>query len=47
MRILMRDGAEVIATSPAWGDLDAFVREGLEIVSEVLELSDEVPYQLR
>jgi hypothetical protein len=47
MRILMRDGAEVIATSPAWGELDAFIREGLAIVSEVLELSDEVPYQLR
>jgi hypothetical protein len=47
MRILMRDGAEVIATSPAWGELDAFVRDGLEIVSEVLDLSDEVPYQLR
>jgi hypothetical protein len=47
MRILMRDGAEVIATSPAWGELDAFVGEGLAIVSEVLELSDEVPYQLR
>ena len=47
MRIVMRDGAEVIATSPAWSELDAFVRDGLEIVSEVLELSDEVPYQLR
>ena len=47
MRLLMRDGAEVIATSPAWGELEAFVREGLEIVGEVLDLSDEVPYQLR
>jgi hypothetical protein len=47
MRIVMRDGAEVIATSPSWGELDAFVQDGLEIVSEVLELSDEVPYQLR
>ena len=47
MRILMRDGAEVLATSPAWGDLEAFVREGLDIVGEVLDLSDEVPYQLR
>jgi len=47
MRILMRDGAEVIATSPAWGELEAFVREGLGIVGEVLDLSDEVPYQLR
>jgi hypothetical protein len=47
MRILMRDGSEVIATSPAWGELEAFVLEGLEIVGEVLDLSDEVPYQLR
>ena len=47
MRILMRDGAEVLATSPAWGELEVFVREGLNIVGEVLDLSDEVPYQLR
>ncbi len=47
MRIIMRDGAEVIATSPAWGALEAFVGEALEIVGEVLDLSDEVPYQLR
>ena len=47
MRILMRDGAEVIATSPAWGELEAFVKEGLEIVGDVLDLPDEVPYQLR
>jgi hypothetical protein len=37
----------VIATSPAWGELDIFVQEGLEIVGEMLDLSDEVPYQLR
>jgi hypothetical protein len=47
MRILMKDGAEVIATSAAWGELEAFVQEGLEIVGEMLDLSDEVPYQLR
>jgi hypothetical protein len=47
MRILMRDGAEVIATSPAWSELDVFVQDGLEIVGEVLDLSDEVPYLLR
>jgi hypothetical protein len=47
MRILMRDGAEVIATSPAWGELKAFVQEGLEIVGDVLDLSDEAPYPLR
>jgi len=47
MRILMRDGAEVIASSSAWGELEVFVRDGLGIVSEVLDLSDEVPCQLR
>jgi hypothetical protein len=47
MRIIMRDGAEVIGTSPAWGEFETFVQEGLEIVGEVLDLSDEVPYQLR
>lgn len=46
MRIIMRDGAEVLATSPAWVELDAFTREGLEVVSDVLELSDEVPHPL-
>lgn len=46
MRIVMSDGADVIATSPAWDDLDVFARDGLEIVSQMLELSDEVPYQL-
>jgi len=46
MRMFMQDGTAVVATSPAWGDLDTFVQDGLEIVSEMLELSDEVPYQL-
>jgi hypothetical protein len=46
MRIIMKDGAEVLARSPVWGELDAFTREGLEIVSDILGLSDEVPYQL-
>ena len=47
MRMLMRDGAEVIATSPAWGEIEAFVRDGLEIVNEVLNLSDEIPRRLQ
>jgi hypothetical protein len=47
MRILMRDGAAVISTSPAWSELDAFVQDGLDVVGEVLDLSDEVPYLMR
>lgn len=46
MRIMMRDGDEIIAHSGQWYDLDEFVKEGLDIVSRVLNLSDETPYQI-
>jgi hypothetical protein len=46
MRIMMRDGDEVIGHSGAWRELDVFVEEALRIVSQVLNLSDETPYQL-
>jgi len=46
MRIMMRDGDEVIGHSGAWRELDGFVGEAIKIVSRVLNLSDETPYQL-
>lgn len=46
MRIMMRDGDEVIGHSGQWRDLDMFVDEALSIVSRILNLSDETPYQL-
>lgn len=46
MRVIMRDGAEVIGTSPDWGRLDPFVEEALRIVSRLLNLGDETPYRL-
>jgi hypothetical protein len=46
MRIMMRDGEEVIGHSDQWGNLDAFVDESISIVSRILDLSDESPYQL-
>jgi len=46
MRIIMRDGAEIIGNSEQWGSLEVFVAEAVRIVSQVLGLSDEVPYQL-
>jgi len=46
MRLIMHDGEEVIGTSPAWSDLDAFVIAALDIVSRVLNVTDETPYQL-
>jgi len=46
MRIMMRDGDEVIGHSGQWRDLDMFVDEAMNIVSRILNLSDETPYQL-
>ena len=46
MRIMMRDGDEVIGHSGQWRDLDMFVDEAMSIVSRILNLSDETPYQL-
>ena len=46
MRIIMRDGAEVIGSSKEWGGLDVFVDEALSIIARVLALSDETPYPM-
>ncbi len=46
MRIVMQDGAEVINSSSAWHDLDAFTSEALDIVGQLLNLGDEEPYRL-
>lgn len=46
MRMIMHDGAEVIGTSAAWSDVDAFVAAALDVVARVLNLTDETPYQL-
>lgn len=46
MRLVMRDGAELIGNSEQWGELDAFVDEALKVVAQVLSLADETPYRL-
>ncbi len=46
MRLIMHDGEEVIGRSEQWGDLDTFIDEAVRVVSQVLNLSDEVPWQL-
>jgi hypothetical protein len=46
LRIILPDGAEVIDRAERWSDLDAFVEEVIRIVSRVLQLTDETPYQL-
>ena len=46
MRIMMSDGDEVIGHSADWQDVAAFTDEAISIVSRMLNLSDETPYQL-
>lgn len=46
MRLVMRDGAEVIGSSDQWVSLDMFAGEAIDIVTRILNLSDETPYQL-
>lgn len=46
MRLVMRDGSEVIGSSEQWVSLDMFTGEAIDIVSRILSLSDETPYQL-
>ncbi len=47
MRVIMRDGAEVIGRSEAWSQLDAFVAESTRVVASILNLTDETPWQLQ
>jgi hypothetical protein len=46
MRVMMRDGDEVIGHSEGWRDVAVFTDEAISIVSRMLNLSDETPYQL-
>jgi hypothetical protein len=46
MRIVMRDGSEVLGTSKEWQDIEVFASAALDIVGRVLQLTDEVPYRL-
>jgi hypothetical protein len=46
MRLIMPDGEELIGRDALWWQLDAFTRDGIGIVSRVLNLSDETPWEL-
>ena len=47
MRIIMSGGEQLIGHSEQWSDLDVFVEEAVKVVSRVLNLSDETPFQLK
>lgn len=46
MRLILPDGAQVVAANDAWSDIDAFARDGIAAVQQLLKLSDEEPFRL-
>ena len=46
LRVVMRDGAQVVAEDAGYRDEDVFTGVGLEIVRQILNLGDEEPYRL-
>lgn len=46
LRVAMADGAQILGSSPAFGDIELFVKEGLGVVGTMLNLTDEIPHQL-
>lgn len=46
LRVVMSDGAQVVAEGAGYRDENVFTDAGLEIVRQILDLGDEEPYRL-
>lgn len=46
LRVAMADGSQLLESSPAFCDLELFVKEALQIIATLLKLDDEMPHQL-
>ncbi|WP_297528471.1 hypothetical protein [Thiohalobacter sp.] len=46
MRLVMRDGAELLGQEDGWRDLHRFTEDGLAVLRKLLNLGDETPYRL-
>ncbi|MBI5461009.1 MAG: hypothetical protein HY941_02360 [Gammaproteobacteria bacterium] len=46
LRLVMRDGAEVIAADPQYADIEVFTAAGLDMLRQILNLGDEEAYRL-
>ncbi len=44
--VAMADGEQIVASAPAFGDLELFVREALGVIGTMLNLEDEMPHRL-
>jgi hypothetical protein len=46
MRVIMRDGNQVIGNSSRWSGVEEFSTDALGLIARILDLQDEQPYQL-
>ncbi len=46
MRMILPDGARYVAGADQWRDLEVFCDSGLQVLAQVLKLSDETPYRM-
>lgn len=46
MRLMMRDGAEVIAEDPGFANVEIFTTAALDVLRQILNLGDEEAYRL-
>lgn len=46
LRLIMRDGNEVIAEDPGFGDIEVFSATGIDMLRQILNLGDEEAYRL-
>ncbi|MFA7386319.1 MAG: hypothetical protein WCZ87_01515 [Thiohalobacteraceae bacterium] len=46
LRLVMRDGNEVIAEDPGLGDIEVFSATGIDMLRQILNLGDEEAYRL-
>lgn len=46
LRLIMRDGNEVVAEDAGFADIEVFTTTGIEMLRQILNLGDEEPYRL-
>ncbi len=46
MRVIMRDGVQVIGNSNRWAGVEEFSTDALGLAASILDLQDEQPYRL-
>jgi hypothetical protein len=46
LKLIMRDGAQVVDESERWWDVESFTKDVLDYVRSILDLQDEEPYRL-